>query len=145
MLGLPYVQTVSERQVPGTLGKGLAESGGSQAAEQVLLQGDILCRAADAVPVNQGAAWLAVPISGMHLVKASAMEVEDRIALVANQGRWLVSCNGATAAAAWHQLQELLMRAQGWPQRCGLMHKWQPIKAGVSIICLQCRQELLAW
>ena len=130
-------------QVPGTLGKGLAESRGSRAAEQVLLQGDILFRAADAAPVNQGAALLAVPISGRHLVKASAMEVEDCIAPVAHQGRWLVSGNGATAAAAWHLLQEQLMRAQGWPQRCGLMHKRQPIKAGVSVICLQCHQELL--
>ena len=44
---------------------------------------------------------LAVPISGRHLMKASAMEVEGRIAPVANQGRWLVSGNGATTAAAW--------------------------------------------
>ena len=127
------------------LGKGLAESGGSRAAEQVLLQGNILCRAVDATPVNQGAALFAVPISGRHLVKASATEVEDRIAPVANQGRWLISCNGATTAAAWRRLQEQLTQAQEWPQRRGLMHKRQPIKAGVSIICLQCRQELLAW
>ena len=104
MLGPPYVQAIREGQVPGTLGKGLAESRGSRAAEQVLLQGDILCRAADAAPVNQGAALLAVPISGRHLVKASATEVEDRIAPVAHQGRWLVSGNGATAAAAWRRL-----------------------------------------
>ena len=95
--------------------------------------------------MNQGAALLAVPISGRHLVKASATEVEDRIAPVANQGRWLVSGNGATTAAAWCRLQEQLTRPQGWPQRCGLMHKWQPVKAGVSVICLQCHQELLAW
>ena len=88
---------------------------------------------------------LAVPISGRHLVKASAAEVEDRIALVTNQGCWLVSVNGAATAAAWCRLQEQLTQAQGWPQRRGLMHKWQPIKAGVSVICLQCHQELLAW
>ena len=117
MLRPPYVQVVSEGQVSSTLSKGLVKSWRGRATQQILLHSSILRRAADATPMNQGAALLAIPVDGWHLVKSSAAEVEERIAPVANQGRSLVSCNGATTAAAWRRLQEQLAWAQGWAQR----------------------------